>query len=172
MSWPGRLPANRVFEPPVITLDLLATFTAAAGKSVSTEDSVNLLPFLDGKRTGNPHEFLYWRSGPTVAIRDDRYKLIKYNRTDLPPSSPAETGRLKPPEGGWPTGSPLGQITLLYDLTADPGESKNIAGEHPEVVARLAERLAVWQLGLVDPTLPPIRSSSVVIDEQTVQMFF
>ena len=46
MSWPAKLAAGRTFTDPVITLDLMATFTAAAGSPVATEDSVNLLPFL------------------------------------------------------------------------------------------------------------------------------
>ena len=56
-SWPAKLPAGAVYENPVMSLDLLATFTAAAGKPVTTEDSVNLLPFLKGEKTGAPQQF-------------------------------------------------------------------------------------------------------------------
>jgi arylsulfatase A-like enzyme len=172
MSWPARLPAGKLFEPPVITLDLLATFTAAAGRVVTTEDSVDLLPFLEGKRSGSPHDFLYWRAGPTVAIRDDRYKLIRYNRTHHREAELGETGRLPPPEEGWGTGSPLGQVTLLYDMTADPAESTNLAKDHPDVVARLEQRLAAWVETLAAPILPPVRSSIREVDGEWVQMFF
>ena len=29
----------------------------------------------------------------------------------------------------------------LYDMASDPSEKKNVAGEHPEIVSALAERL-------------------------------
>jgi len=32
----------------------------------------------------------------------------------------------------------------LFDLSADPWEKKNIAAEHPEVVSRLAGKIAAW----------------------------
>ena len=32
----------------------------------------------------------------------------------------------------------------LYDLSADPSESHNIAETHPEVVARLGKSLQAW----------------------------
>jgi uncharacterized sulfatase len=32
----------------------------------------------------------------------------------------------------------------LYDLIADPHEERNVAGEHPEIVARLADKIAAW----------------------------
>ncbi|MCZ6890552.1 MAG: sulfatase [Gammaproteobacteria bacterium] len=172
VSWPARLPSGEIFSAPVITLDLLATFTAAAGKAVTTEDSVNLLPYLRGEQSGVPHQYLYWRSGPTLAIRDDRWKLIKYNRTDFRPADLNETGRLTPPAGGWPTDSPLGQVTLLYDLNEDIGELRNLANDHPQVVERLEQQLDRWRQDLVDPIQPPIRSTLTEIDAEWVQLLF
>jgi uncharacterized sulfatase len=32
----------------------------------------------------------------------------------------------------------------LYDLLADPHETKNLAADNPEVVARLAKKIAGW----------------------------
>jgi hypothetical protein len=32
----------------------------------------------------------------------------------------------------------------LYDLTADPGETKNLEDAHPDVVARLSKALVSW----------------------------
>ena len=33
----------------------------------------------------------------------------------------------------------------LYDVIADPSESKNVASQHPEIVARLKKELTDWQ---------------------------
>ena len=32
----------------------------------------------------------------------------------------------------------------LFDLLADPAETKNLAGDNPEIVARLADRIGKW----------------------------
>lgn len=173
MSWPGHLPAGIVYENPVISLDLLATFTAAAGGPKTTEDSVNLLPFLTGEQSGRPHEYLYWRSGPTTAIRDERWKLIRYNRSELQRSDLNATGRLDPPEGGWPTDSPHGQVALLYDLREDPGETTNLADQHPEIVGRLTEEHAKWASELQEqPILPAYRSTLAEMHGEQVQLIF
>ena len=102
VSWPDRLTAGRVYDEPVSTLDLLATFTSAAGQIVTTEDSVDLLPHLAGRGNGVPHEYLYWRAGPNVAIRDQRWKLIRLNRSEKTGDDLGRDGRLRAPEGGWP----------------------------------------------------------------------
>jgi arylsulfatase A-like enzyme len=174
VSWPAGFPGGRTFDDPVITLDLMSTFTAAAGTPVSTEDSVNLLPYLRGEKTGAPHDYLYWRSGPTLAIRDSRWKLIHYKRTDLRAGDviSEEDDRIEAPPGGWPMDAPLGLITLLYDLESDPGESANVAAAHPDVVARLDAKLDEWRKGLVPPVQLPIRSIVTEIDGERVQFLY
>ena len=174
LSWPAGLPAGAVYEHPVISLDLLATFTGAAGSARTTEDSVDLLPYLAGDQAGRPHEHLFWRSGPNMAIRDERWKLIRYRLTDFTRDDLDETGRLTPPAEGWPTDAPLGHVTMLYDLNADPGETVNLASEHPDVVERLTARHAEWVETLpTEPAiLPAVRSTLVEVDGETVQLIF
>ncbi len=174
LSWPNGLPAGLVYGEPVISLDLLATFTGAAGAAATTEDSVDLLPYLRGDADGRPHEHLYWRSGPSMAIRDARWKLIRYRKTDFTIDDLDETGRLTPPEEGWPTDAPLGHVTMLYDLDADPGETVNLAAEHPDVVERLSAHHAEWvgTLPEAPAILPAVRSTLVEADGETVQLIF
>ena len=62
----------------------------------------------------------------TFAIRIGRWKLILGRGS-------GGFSRWKPPAD-----APEGQ---LYDLAADPGETTNLYGDHPEVVERLADRL-------------------------------
>ncbi len=64
LRWPGRLPAGAIYDRPVIQLDLHPTALAAAGAPVpadATPDGVDLLPYLTGSKSGDPHELLYWR---------------------------------------------------------------------------------------------------------------
>ena len=175
LSWPAQIEGNRLFHEPVISLDLMSTFTAAAGESIDTEDSVNLLPFLQGQRGDDPHDYLYWRSGPTQAIRDGRWKLIKFKRTDFTPADLNNTGRLDPPAGGWSTDAPLGMHTLLYDLDNDPQETTNLAGERPDIVRRLESQYSRWNAQLPPPQeaiLPAIRSTITEIDGEAIQLIF
>ncbi len=172
MSWPGGIEPGK-YDEPVIALDLLATFAAAGGRSATTEDSVNLLPYLAGESRGSPHQYLYWRSGPTKAIRDERWKLIRYNRTPFGQEDLRAGGRLQPPAGGWPLSSEHGQLALLYDLGRDPGETENLAEQHPEVVARLTAAHDRWSAALPrKPILPAIRSTLADMHGETVQLFF
>ncbi len=116
----------------------------------------------------NPHEYLYWRSGPTQAIRDERWKLIKYKRTDV-------TGLLEPPAAGWPTDAPLGLVTLLYDLQNDPGETTNVANRYPEIVEGLEAEFAEWNAQLPPPSeaiLSAIRSAIIQVDGERVQLIY
>lgn len=173
MSWPGQLPASTIYEKPVTSLDLFATFTAAAGQEQNTGDSVNLIPYLSGDRLDSPHEYLFWRSGPTMAIRDQRWKLIKYNKTNLTMADLGSDGRLKPPKEGWASTSPQGQVTLLYDLQNDPGEQHNLAKKHPEVVQQLKTAYDRWARELPDqPIMPAYRSTLTTMDGEIVQLIF
>ena len=175
LSWPARLEGGTTYDAPVISLDLMSTFTAAAGQIVETEDAVDLLPYLEGVLSGNPHEYLYWRAGPTQAIRDERWKMIKFKRTDFDYADLNNTGRLDPPADGWGTDAPLGLVTLLYDLENDPGETTNYASQYPEILSRLEAEFAQWNAELPpasEAILPALRSTIVEIDGERVQLIF
>ena len=172
-SWPNGLPEGGVFRSPASSLDLMDTFLAAAGHAEVSDDSVNLIPHLDGSDAGAPHDYLFWRSGPNWAVRDERWKLISYNRTDLTREDLDGSGRLAPPEGGWPNDSPKGQITLLYDLTNDPSETVNYAAGRPEEVQRLTQAWTRWNAGnATQPILPAYRSTLGDYHGETVQLVF
>ena len=173
VSWPAALPIGAVYEHPVSSLDLWATFASVAGSDASTVDSVDLIPFLAGEIEAAPHEYLYWRAGANMAIRDERWKLIRYNRSPLTADDLRADGRLAPPAGGWPATSPHGQLTMLYDLDADPGETTNLAGQHPDIVARLIEAYATWHAQMAkEPTLTALRSTLAEVHGETVQLVF
>ena len=69
--------------------------------------------------------------GGDAAVLADGYKLI----IDL-------TGRHRNTRR---TAPPVQSDVSLFDLTNDPGESNNIAGQSPEIVARLTQQLRRWQ---------------------------
>jgi uncharacterized sulfatase len=101
-----------------------ATAAALAGiKAGSGElDGVNLLPFLKEEKAGPPHETLYWRWMAQSAVREGRWKLLRG-----------------------------GEREYLYDLDQDIGEKRNLAAAHPEIAARLREKLKAWSADLEPP---------------------
>lgn len=108
-----------------------------------------------------------------MAIRDQRWKLIKYNKTDLTMADLGSDGRLEPPTEGWASTSPHGQSTLLYDLQNDPGEQHNLAIKYQEVVQQLESAYEAWARDLPDePIMPGFRSTLTTIDGETVQLIF
>jgi arylsulfatase B len=127
VSWPGHIPAGKVYDRPVISLDILPTALAAAGvaspKNVAL-DGVDLVPFLTDKRQGDPHAALYWRLGPQSAIRHGDWKLV---RTDA------------------------GKPFQLFNLASDIAEKKDLTAQEPNRMKELMDELAGWNHQLIAP---------------------
>ena len=117
VRWPGHVPQGAASGAVWAFWDMLPTLAEMAGTAAPTCDGVSELPVLLG---GNApaHAPLYWEfheGGFTQAVRDGDWKGIK----------PA---RGKPFE--------------LYDLSADIGETRNVAADHPDITARMEAFLA------------------------------
>jgi arylsulfatase A-like enzyme len=133
VSWTGQLPAGKVYEQPVSALDVLPTAASVAGtKAPEGIEGVNLLPHLKGEKADAPHESLAWRFGPQKAIRRGKWKLVDFRDFE------AKT------QSGW----------QLFDLDADISESKNLAAEHPELVAELSKAWDDWNAKNIAPLWP------------------
>ena len=146
VSWPAKIKPG-VYDQPVIALDFLPTALAAAESADLTPknlNGVNLLPFLNGEKSGAPHEMLFWRSGGpggNNAVRRGSMKLVR-----------------------------LGQAAPeLYDLAADVGETKNLAAEKPEVVKELAAAIAEWEKGTIAPTFESPRTGKPTAKKKKVK---
>ena len=150
VSWKGILPAGKVYDQPVIQLDVLPTALAAAGLEANADwklDGINLLPYLRGDKASAPHDVLCWRLGQQMAIRKGDWKLVKY--------SPEFAGEEPNSEV-----SPL----RLYNLGQDIGETHDLAGAQPEKAKELKSRWDQWNQSLIEPLWPqqssaPVRSS-------------
>ncbi len=123
--WPGQIPPGSTSDQTICLTDLLATIAGIVGAKLpdnSGEDSFDILPALREPSLPTPIRPATILQGDTrddaLAMRAGRWKLIE---------SKAIKDKLQ---------------HQLYDLTKDPGETKDIATEHPEIVRQLSTRLA------------------------------
>lgn len=127
VSWKGRLPAGKVYDHPVISLDIHPTILAAAGVEPATNarlDGVNLLPYLKGEKTERPHDTLFWRFGNQWAVRSGDWKLLKAGKDEDP---------------------------MLFNLKDDIGEESDLAAKEPERVSTLRGVYEEWNKHLASP---------------------
>ena len=144
IRWRGHLAEGKIEARPIIQLDVLPTALAAAGVTPRSQwkfDGVNLLPFLTGKKSGRPHETLYWRLGEHMAIRKGDWKLVKTREGPLKEADRSTFNDLSSAE--------------LYNLAEDIGETRNLAAAHPEKVRELAADWQRWNKELAQPLWSP-----------------
>ncbi len=136
VAWPGQIKPG-VYDQPVIQLDLHATALTAAKVEAKPEwklEGVNLLPFISGEKTGAPHDALYWRFGPQMAVRCGDWKLVRYDKT----ADDAAGGRRLVDAAARATDA------KLYNLAKDIHEDKDLAKEMPEKVKELQALWDAW----------------------------
>jgi len=126
MRWPGHIPAGHRCGELCTTMDVLPTFARIAGTEPPkdrTIDGHDIRPLLYGEEgaTSPYRVFYYYHVDELHAVRSGRWKL----------HLPRHGRRTFYPEDAGPTPA------LLFDVVGDPGETKNVADQHPDVVATL-----------------------------------
>lgn len=129
--WPGTVTAGGVTDHVSAFWDFLPTALDLAGSPVSDgfrTEGISFAPLLTGSGPQRGHESLYWEfheQGGKQAVRMGPWKGIRLE-AQLDPTGPIE----------------------LYHLEMDPGETTDIAADHPEVVAEIdaimAKRAPCW----------------------------
>ena len=135
VRWPGQIKPGTRNDATVCLTDIYATCAAVVGANLTdgeAEDSISLLPMLQGKTANRGAPVINHSAAGMFAIRDGRWKLVAGNGSG---------GRQAP------KGKPFQKPYQLFDLQTDPGEALNIAGQHPDIVTRLTESLEVIRNG-------------------------
>lgn len=126
--------------------DLAPSLLALAGIEVpegTAFDGEDLSGTLTGKRPASRKAPVFWRRPP-----DRRMSLAK---------PPVPLPDLAVREGKWKLLCNYdGTEALLFDLSVDPAESKDLAGEEPETVARLSAAAVAWHR-----SMPPDRGAAL-----------
>ncbi len=133
--WPGTLtPGDR--EQPAAHIDVFPTLAELAGAKVPEEvarkfDGRSLVPLLHNAKAEWPERFLFthigrWAKGKAAeskyancSIRLGKYHLVNTHKEG---------------KKDWE----------LFDLATDPGEKKNIAAEHPDIVKKMDAAYDQW----------------------------
>lgn len=133
--WPEKIPAGSVSSEQISLVDLFASFAALTGAELppaaaGAEDSFNVLPafFKDSPSPLRPA--IVGHSGWGIfSIRKGPWKWIE-----------GKPSTKKPVKG-----SADQLVPQLYNLAEDPGETRNLLSEHPEIAAELSALLGTWR---------------------------
>jgi len=162
MKWPTKIPAGTTTDSMMMTIDILPTIAHVidAKLPAHTIDGLNCWPIVAGEANAkNPHEFyaFYYEQNQLQAITsgDGRWKL------QLPHQYRSIAGVTEKAQNGIPVLYKQVKIDQpeLYDLYTDISESKNVAAEHPEEVARLQKHAQTIRAELGDSLMKQPKGS-------------
>lgn len=136
--WPGQIQAGHVDQQSLISaVDLLPTFCEIAGVELPAgyqPDGVSQFKTLQGDVAKQREKPLFWKMQSRWPAAPSRpYHWVSYAVVDQQ----------------WKLLTNRDQSHVeLYDIVADPLESKDVAAQHPQVIAALKKRLIDWQATL------------------------
>ena len=147
MRWPSKIKAGQVRSEIVSTIDFLPTLAGIAGAQVPQDriiDGMDIasLMFESGHVAPPRDTFFYYMGNRLEAVRKGKWKLhvsreVRPNqRTGIPDPAAVDEN--------------AANIPGLYDLEADIGESTNVVGSHPDVVAELSALVDVCRADIGD----------------------
>jgi arylsulfatase A-like enzyme len=133
VSWPARFKGGKTITTPVTSLDILPTALEAAALPLPTDkplDGRSLLPLLTAQTTKHLDTF-YWSEGGSAggwAVRAGNWKLV------------TQRNQTKPE---------------LFNLAADPAETKDLASAQPAKVTELTQLYDTWIEQMAEPMHGP-----------------
>jgi len=121
LEWPARIKGGRVTDIPCSTSDYFPTVLDVLGFKMKGQpepiDGVSLLPLIYGKMTKRPVP-IGFESKNQVSLTDNRYKIYSNDK---------------------------GKTYMLFDLIEDPGETKDLAAEKPQILQSMKATLVKWR---------------------------
>ena len=133
MRWPEVLAPGTVSTQVMTSMDVFPTLAAAAGVEVRAEralDGVDLWGEISSGRTRPRADDIFYASETAVG-RQFSWSVLR--------------GDMKLVQKVDQTFESLTVVNELYDVFADPGESNDLAGDHPDLVRELVDALIAWR---------------------------
>ncbi|HZZ79720.1 MAG TPA: sulfatase-like hydrolase/transferase [Gemmataceae bacterium] len=123
VAWKGKLPAGRTIDEPMHMTDLFPTLLAAAKGKVDPAakiDGHNMLAFWKGEAKA-PERTLFWE------WRQEKSYQLAAMRGPIKFIFETKDGKAK-----------------MYNVVEDPGETRDIIQQHPELARQLEQELRTW----------------------------
>jgi arylsulfatase A-like enzyme len=163
IEWPARIAKPMMTDVPCSTLDIYPTIVEILGLKVPGQveplDGISLLPLIEGKMQERPKPIPLWQypatgnknkpeqyldaeaaTGTWRTFRNDRHVEAK---------RPEQLrGHATLIDNRYKLHRLAADHSELYDLVADPGETKDLAGEKPDLVKKMQAELQNWQLSV------------------------
>jgi arylsulfatase len=161
--WPAGIPSSqrgKIVTGPAHIMDVFPTCleaavarhpTTYADHAVQPLEGTSLLPALRGEIATLPmNRTLFWERMGNEAVREGHWKLVRGY-------GPAREN------GGIAAGGPRTGAWELYDTSADPGETDDLASDFPERVKTMKSRHEAWakRVGVVDREVIVKRSAEL-----------
>jgi arylsulfatase A-like enzyme len=170
IEWPARIPEPRVSETIAVTTDILPTLCDLLDLPLPDRpiDGISLVPLLDGEMTERPEPIFFWyytreqekagSGGPWLSEEEQRgitptskRHFIQFQNYRHPVAfSEGFLGRAAVMDNRYKLVIPQDKDSAveLYDISADPAETDNLAEELPEKVRAMESDLRDWQRGV------------------------
>lgn len=148
--WPGHVEPGRQVDRIAAHIDLMPTLLEAAGAKAPSQpfDGVSLWPLLSGATAAED-----WPDR-TIYLQNHRGDIPQLNRNV---SARTQRWKIVQPLGKATDPMPPGAEFELYDMTSDPGETTNLASEHPEIVEKMRRGYEEWFREVSSRGFEPVR---------------
>ncbi|MEZ5327099.1 MAG: arylsulfatase [Verrucomicrobiales bacterium] len=138
VRWPGKVVPESNCGTTICLTDVLATCAELVGAETGDQTGEDSFSFLGSLlRSGGTQRppVIHHSSGGMFAIRSGKWKLVLGNGSG---------GREKP------KGTPFSKPWQLFDMEADPTESRDVLSDNPEVAGRLEKEFEAIRAGDYD----------------------